>query len=91
MDAARRGAMPAIRNLRAHVALRCAAEPAANAAAKSLARNTTISRIRIVEDQFLDTQFLARLSIRETPLEQYTLGSAATRIAKAGTVARCIA
>jgi hypothetical protein len=63
MNATRRDAMPPIRNSRAHVARRRTAEPAANAAAKFLARNTTIGRIRIVEDQFLDTQFLARLPI----------------------------
>jgi hypothetical protein len=83
MNATRRDAMPAIRKARAHVARRRAAEPASNAAAKFLARNTTIGRIPIVEDQFLDTQFLARLSIRETPLEQSALGSAAARFAEA--------
>src|SRR5438105_93286 len=91
MNATRRGAMPAIRNSRAHVAVSRAAEPAANAAAKFLARTTMLRRIRIIEDQFLDTHFLARLSIRETPLEQHALGSAAARVAKAGSVARCIA
>jgi len=91
MNAARGGAMPAIQNSQAHVAVRRAAEPAANAAAKSLARNTTIRRIRVVEDQILDAQFLARLSIRETPLEQHALGCTAARVAKADCVARRIA
>ena len=79
--------MPAIQNSQAHVAVRRAAEPAANAAAKSLARNTTIRRIRVVEDQILDAQFLARLSIREAPLEQHAVDSPAARIAKADSVA----
>jgi hypothetical protein len=92
MDAARSDAMSATRSSRAGVAAYRAAQPAANAAPKFLARNTTIRRIRLVEEQIFDTLFLARLAIREAPLEQHALAFRSARIAKADSVAgRCCA
>jgi hypothetical protein len=91
MNAARSGAMPVMRNARARVAVYRAAQPAANAASKFLPRNMTIRRIRLVEEQLFDPLFLARLSIREAPLEQHAVASPAARIAKADSVARRIA
>jgi len=79
--------MPAMRDARPRVAVRRAAQPAADAAPKFLPRNTTITRIRLVEEQVVDTLLLARLSIREAPLEQHAVDSPAARIAKADSVA----
>ena len=87
MDAARSGTLPAMQNARARVAMRRAAQPTPNAASKFLPRNTTIKRIRLVEEQIVDTLLLARLSIREAPLEQHAVDSPAARIAKADSVA----
>jgi hypothetical protein len=88
MNAAQSGAMAAMRNARARIAVRRAAQSAANATPKFLPRNTTIKRIRLVEKQVVDTLLLARLSIREAPLEQHAVDSPAARIAKADSVAR---
>jgi hypothetical protein len=91
MNAARSGAMPVMRNARARIAVYRAAQPAANAASKFLARNNTTRRIRLVEEQIFNTLFLAQLSIRESPLKQHAVASRAARIAKADSVARRIA
>jgi hypothetical protein len=91
MNAARSGAMPVMRNARARVAVYRAAQSAANDASKFLPRDKTTRRIRLVEEQIFNTLFLARLSIREAPLEQHAVASRAARIAKAHPVARRIA
>jgi len=78
--------MPAMRDARPRVAVRRAAQSAADAAPKFLPRNTTIKRIRLVEEQIVDTLLLPRLSIREAPLEQHAVDSPAARIAKADSV-----
>jgi hypothetical protein len=91
MDAARPGTLPAMQNARARVAMRRAAQPTPNAASKLVPRNTTIRRIRLVEEQIIDTLFLARLSIREPPLNQHASACRAARIAKADSVAGRVA
>jgi hypothetical protein len=94
MDATRSGAMPAMRNVRnarTRIAVRRAAQAAANAASKLLPRITTIRRIRLVEKQIVDTLFLARFSIREPPLEQHAVAFRAARIGKADSVAGRVA
>jgi hypothetical protein len=91
MDAARRGAMAAKQNARTRTAVRRAAQSAASAASKFLPRNTTIRRIRLVEKQIVDTLPLARLPVREPPLNQHASACRAARIAKADSVAGRVA
>jgi len=91
MDAARPRAMPAKQNPRTRIAVRRAAQSTAKAASALLPRNTTIRRIRLVEEQIVDTLFLARLSVREPPLEQHASDCRAARIAKADSVAGRVA
>jgi hypothetical protein len=91
MDATRPGTLPAIQNARARVTVRCAAQSTPNATATFLPRTTTIRRIRLVEEQIVDTLFLARLSIREPPLEHHASACRAARIAKADSVAGRVA
>jgi len=91
MDAARPRAMPATQNARARVAVRRAAHSTANAASTFLPRNTTIRRIRLVEEQIVDPRFLTGLSVREAPLEQHASACRAARIAKADSVAGRVA
>jgi hypothetical protein len=89
MNAPRPDSMSALRDAWSRIAMRRATKPTADAATKLLAGDATIRRLRVVEEQIVDIQFPARLSVRKAPLDQHAVTSATAGIAIADTVGGC--
>ena len=82
MNAARSGAMSSTRDAPSGVAIGDAAKAPPHAVAQALLRKAAIRRIRILEDQLLESLALARFAVREPPQQKPAVTAAPRRIGK---------